>query len=237
MLPLAFCIVPEAAERGRVAAFVKSRGMACSVYGAQYLLEALFEAGLEEDALELMTRDEPRGWLNMVKSGSTVTLEAWDIRYKPNLDWNHAWGAVPVNILPRYVMGVRPLEPGFGKILIRPQVGALEGIQGTVPTIRGPVTVGVRRRGRDEYALSLEIPFNTVARAELPVPPEAGYELSLDDKPIQAAMENGRLVVDGVASGKHRVMWRLKEGACASSDASGNRGIFGRGWLSGFPWF
>lgn len=236
MLPLAFGLVPDA-ERRRVAGFVKSRGLACSVYGAQYLLEALFEAGLEDEALELMTRDEPRGWLNMMKSGSTVTLEAWDIRYKPNLDWNHAWGAAPVNILPRYVMGVRPLEPGFGKILIRPQVGALEGIQGVVPTIRGPVTVGVRQPARGEYVLSFEIPYNTVARVELPLPPEAGFELTLDGKPVQAVTEQGRLVVDDVSSGRHRVMWQSKEGACASSDASGNRGIFGRGWLSGCPWF
>ena len=129
MLPLAFGLVPEA-ERGRVARFVVSRGMACSVYGAQYLLEALFEADQDDTAIHLMTRDEPRSWVNMMKAGSTITLEAWDIMYKPNLDWNHAWGAVPVNIIPRYVMGVRPLEAGFGKTLIRPQVGVAGGDRG-----------------------------------------------------------------------------------------------------------
>jgi hypothetical protein len=93
------------------------------VYGAQYLLEALFEAGLEDDALALMTRDDMRSWLNMLEAGSTITAEAWDIRLKPNEDWNHAWGAVPANIVPRYVLGVRPLEAGFGTLLVRPQVG------------------------------------------------------------------------------------------------------------------
>lgn len=44
MLPLAFGIVPPDCVAD-VAAFVQSRGMACSVSGAQYLLDALFDAG------------------------------------------------------------------------------------------------------------------------------------------------------------------------------------------------
>ncbi|WFO15975.1 family 78 glycoside hydrolase catalytic domain [Cellulophaga baltica 4] len=42
MLPLAFELVPEEHVES-VTAFVKTRGMACSVYGAQYLLEGLFK--------------------------------------------------------------------------------------------------------------------------------------------------------------------------------------------------
>ena len=44
MFPLALGLVPE--ERvASVVEFVKSRGMACSVYGAQYLLEGLYDGG------------------------------------------------------------------------------------------------------------------------------------------------------------------------------------------------
>jgi hypothetical protein len=235
MLPLAFGLVPPE-ERGRVAAFVKSRGMACSVYGAQYLLEALFEAGLEDEAIELMTRDEMRGWVNMMNAGSTITMEAWDIKVKPNLDWNHAWGAAPANILPRFVLGVRPLEPGFSSILIRPQVGSLEGVQGTVPTVRGPVTVGVRREGSRSYKLTVSIPVNATARVELPPLPLAGAALTLDGKRVSAASENGRLVLDNLASGAHTVLWQ-EEGACGSNGASGGRGIFGGGWRAFVPFF
>ncbi len=28
----------------------------------------------------------------MVDTGATITWEAWDQKYKPNQDWNHAWG-------------------------------------------------------------------------------------------------------------------------------------------------
>lgn len=238
MLPLAFGLVPEA-ERGRVAAFVQSRGLACSVYGAQYLLEALFSAGLEDEALTLMSRDDVRSWVNMMRAGSTITLEAWDSRFKPNLDWNHAWGAVPANILPRYVLGVRPYTPGFGKILIRPQPGALEAVQGIVPTVRGAVSVGVRQKAGASYKLTFEIPVNTTARVELPPPGAAGAVLTLDGKKARAALENGRLVLDDLASGKHTVAWQAEgEGAsCGSSSGSGSRRIFGAGWRAWVPFF
>lgn len=41
MLPLAFGIVPEKHQQS-VVDFIKSRGMACSVYGAQYLMDGLY---------------------------------------------------------------------------------------------------------------------------------------------------------------------------------------------------
>ncbi len=235
MLPLAFGLVPES-ERGRVARFTVSRGMACSVYGAQYLLEALFEAGQDDAAIHLMTRDEPRGWVNMMKSGSTIALEAWDILYKPNLDWNHAWGAVPANILPRYVMGVRPLEAGFGKMLIRPQIGSLEAIEGYVPTVRGTVRVGVRQKTGARYAVTVDVPVNTTARVELPWCDGATF--LMDGKAVAAQVEGGRFVVDGVASGRHTLSWQSgEEAACGSSFGGRVRKIASGGWRSWVPFF
>jgi len=209
MFPLAFGIVPEA-ERERVANFVKSRGMACSVYGSQYLLEALFQAGMDDAALSLMTDSGPRSWINMLREGSTISMEAWGIRYKPNLDWNHAWGAAPVNIIARYVLGVRPLTPGFGKVLIRPQTGSLEGVQGTVPTIRGPITVGVRHDRRRCYRLIVEIPANMTARLELPPLQVSDDEVSLDRTTIQPVFKDGYLILDELPSGKHLIVWQKK---------------------------
>lgn len=140
MFMLAFDLVPENRKQ-RVIDFVKSRGMACSVYGAQHLLDALYLNGESDYALELMTAQHDRSWWNMIEAGSTITLEAWDIKYKNNLDWNHAWGAAPANIIPRYVAGVRPLKAGFKKTLIQPQPGNLESFDAKIPTPMGPVIV------------------------------------------------------------------------------------------------
>ena len=121
-----------------------------------------------------MTAEGDRGWLHMMRAGSTMTLEAWDIKYKPNLDWNHAWGAAPANILPRYVLGVRPLAAGFGRILIAPQPGGLKFVEGVCPTIRGPVSVKLDAAAK---RLEVEIPPDVTARIVLPWKPEAPQEV------------------------------------------------------------
>ena len=138
LFPLAFGLVPEK-NRTRVIAFIKQRGMRCSVYAAQYLLEGLYEQGEAQTALELMLADGDRSWKHMLNSGTSITWEAWDNKYKPNQDWNHAWGAAPANILPRYVIGVRPTKPGWSEILIAPQPASLTSLLGKVPSPRGPV--------------------------------------------------------------------------------------------------
>lgn len=140
MFMLAFELVPEDRKKS-VIQFIKSRGMACSVYGAQHLLDGLYLNGEADYALELLTATHDRSWWNMIQEGSTMTLESWGYRYKNNLDWNHAWGAAPANLIPRYLAGVRPLEPGFQKVLIQPQPGSLEFFHSKVPTPLGPVTI------------------------------------------------------------------------------------------------
>lgn len=236
MFPLAFGLVPQS-EQARVANFIKWRGMACSPYGAQYLLEALFQAGEDDAAFHLMTRSDRRSWVNMLNAGSTITMEAWDQMYKQNLGWNHAWGAAPANIIPRFVMGVKPLTPGFGKILIRPQVGTLEAIQGYMPTIHGRITVGVRQKPGHDYRLTFEIPINTIARVE--VPWQANAELRVDGKLLSdVTLEKGRLVLDDLTSGKHTVQWQVqKEQTCESHSGSGVMRILKTGWRNWLPSF
>jgi len=151
MMPLAFGLVPEQ-YRQSVVDFVKSRKMACSVYGAQYLLEGLYLAGEEDYALDLMTSTSDRSWWNMIRSGSTITMEAWDMKYKPNLDWNHAWGAAPANIISRYMWGIKPAVPGYTQVEIRPQLSNLKTSRIKAPTPEGPVIADFRQLD-DEHAI------------------------------------------------------------------------------------
>jgi alpha-L-rhamnosidase len=169
MFSLACDLVP-AQYRASVLRYIESKGMACSVYGAQWLLEGLYEAGEARYALDLMTsRATDRSWPHMIYDvGSTISLEAWDRRYKPNLDWNHAWGAAPANIIMRKVVGIEPLEPGFRKVRIRPQTGRLDHISGRMPTIRGTITVEVDRRQTSRFLLRLTVPANMTAEIHLP---------------------------------------------------------------------
>lgn len=155
MMALAFDLVPEENKK-TVIGFIKSRGMACSVYGAQYLLEGLYRNGEGDYAYSLLTSTSDRSWWNMIRSGSTMTMEAWDMKYKPNSDWNHAWGAAPANIIPGYMWGIFPAVPGFKRVVIKPQLGNIKYSKIKVPTIRGPIAAEFRDNGKSkQYKITL----------------------------------------------------------------------------------
>lgn len=190
MFAVDFGLVPEQ-HMEKVLKFIKSRGMASSVYGSQFLLESLYTAGADDYALSLLCSGDIRSWYNMIRVGSTLTLEAWDNKFKPNQDWNHAWGAAPANILPRKLMGVEPLTPGFGKVAIKPQVGNLSYAEALVPTIRGGVKVIVRNTLK-EYVLKVEIPANMKAAVYLPIR-EGARSISCNGKKLKVAGGEGKL--------------------------------------------
>ncbi len=141
--------------------------MNCGPYGAQFVIDSLITAGDADAAIALMTNDTDRGWLHMLHLGATITMEAWDAKYKGNLTWNHAWGAAPANLIPRKLMGVEPLAPGFAKIRIHPQLGPLADAELKLPTIRGTVSVRVYR-DKNDVSMDVTIPANMSAEVFVP---------------------------------------------------------------------
>jgi alpha-L-rhamnosidase len=196
LFPLAFGLVP-AEHVQTVLKHVGKRGMACSVYAAQYLMDALFSNGAEALALELMTARGDRSWKHMVESGTTITWEAWDQKYKPNQDWNHAWGAAPANLLPRYILGAEPLTPGWKQTRIRPQTGPLTSAKGKIPTPSGPIEVEWNNGASFEMKLSL--PKNIRAKLDLPASPSSKGVI-LNGKPAVAKRVGNRWLVDEMVS-------------------------------------
>ncbi len=209
MLPLAFGIVPES-RRAKVVEFVKSRGMACSVYGAQYLMDALFDAGEADDAYALMLAPGGRSWRHMAEDvGTTMTLEAWDQKDKPNQDWNHPWGAAPANIIPRKLMGVEPIEPGFRTVRIRPRPGPLRTASLDLPTIRGPIHVDFNA-SPESFVIGVEIPANVRAEVHVPAGARADDVVEVDGTPRPARREGDALIVAPIGSGEHRIARRSR---------------------------
>lgn len=206
MFPLAFGLVPSG-KRPEVVGFIRSRGMACSVYASQFLMDALYGAGEADYALYLLTKSDDRSWYNMIRLGSTISLEAWDNLYKPNQDWNHAWGAAPANIIPRRLMGVQPLEAGFETVRICPQVGSLEWAEATVPTIRGTIGVKVENKP-DMYRLTVTVPANMDAEVYLPLP-SGRYQVHVNDTKVKPRRVKGEpfVYVGKVGSGTYT--WEL----------------------------
>ncbi len=125
-------------------------------------MEALYNGGADDYALELMIATHDRSWYNMIKVGSTITMEAWDMKYKPNSDWNHAWGAAPANIIPRYMWGIQPKIPGFGVVSIHPQMGSLKNSSIVVPTIKGQIKGDYKKVNNLLTQYFIELPANMV---------------------------------------------------------------------------
>ncbi len=201
MMPLAFGLVPEE-HMASVVDYVKSRGMACSVYGAQFLMDGLYNAGESDYALDLLTDTSDRSWYNMIKIGSTITLEAWDNKYKNNLDWNHAWGAVPANVIPRGLWGIKPKTPGFGVATIKPQMSKLKSSEIEVPTVRGAIKGKYTYNGARLQTYEIEIPGNMVA--EFSLNGLDGKDLIHNGKKVPSAFDSIRL-----APGKHVIQLKI----------------------------
>ncbi len=202
LFPLAFGLVPEEYERS-VVDYIRSRGMACSVYAAQFLLDGLYDMAEGDYALHLLTKDDIRSWRNMIRAGATITFEAWDNSFKPNQDWNHAWGAAPADIIPMRLVGVRPLTPSAATIEVRPQTASLRHVTAAVPTIRGTVEVDIDRTD-NLYRMRVNIPANTDARILLPAP-DHKYILRRDGRRIHPRKSGNGAFVDAgtVASGEY----------------------------------
>ncbi|OHB53369.1 MAG: hypothetical protein A2Y10_16435 [Planctomycetes bacterium GWF2_41_51] len=53
----------------------------------------------------------------------------------------HGWAAGPTAWLPRHVLGIEPLKPGYAEIQIKPWLGGLEWAKGNIPTEFGNIEV------------------------------------------------------------------------------------------------
>ena len=202
LFPLAFGLVPDQYKES-VVNYVKSKWMGCGVYAANYLMEGLYNAEQGSYALELMTNDSDRGWLNMIRTGATMTTEAWDLKYDPqDLSWSHAWSASPAHIIPRRIMGVQPAEPGFGKIIIKPQPGDLKWAKLKLPSIHGEIEVDLSKDEGSYFNLSTTIPANTTAKVYLPKLSDK-YKLTVDGKIAHATSTEGNWIIIDSPSGSH----------------------------------
>lgn len=197
---LAFGLISRQ-QSAPVLAFIHSRGMACSVYGAQFLLDALYKVNDQAYAQQLLTSMEKRSWFNMLREGASMTMESWGQEYKPNQDWNHAWGTAPANVLVRYLAGVQPLTPGYGVVQIKPQPGTVEQVALQYTTIRGKISVRFENK-TDRFLLEVHLPGNTPGRVCLPfATPHA--TVTMNGKKVKAWFAEGYYEVRNVPPGKH----------------------------------
>ena len=165
-----------------------------SPFWSFYALLSLMEAGRAEAALEVIRVC----WGLMLDFGATSCWEMWD----RHTSLCHGWSAAPAMILPAYILGVRPLAPGFRRFKIRPRCCDLEWARGRVPTPSGAIRVAWRRE-EDAW------------RCDLTAPPETSGRFKWDTRangPVRTMELDGERVAPNrsfaIRPGKHTITAR-----------------------------
>jgi hypothetical protein len=141
-------------------------------------------------------------WLNQIRQGATTTMESWTVAEKGNLTWSHPWMAFALQLIIRWLLGVRALAAGFARVLIQPQLGGLAWARGVVPTARGAVTVSAAQtldaaQLPTSFELNLTVPGAVNATACLPLPAcGAGAVVRVDGAAVQGAVQGDYACVE-----------------------------------------
>ena len=145
-------------------------------------MQARAEAGDMEGALEIIRKY----WGAMLDFGATTFWEDFDLPWTDNAapidepvpsgkkdihgDYGkfcykqfrhslcHGWASGPTWFLSRYVLGIRILEPGCKKLLIKPCMESLDHVKGKYPTPYGAVTVEHTKDALGNIATTVDAP-------------------------------------------------------------------------------
>ena len=131
-----------------------------SPYMERYILDALSEMGYMAQA---QSRIKLR-YSDMVNADYSTLWEFWDRNAGTS---NHAWSGGPLLTMSEYMAGVKPIEAGYNKYLVKPQLGSLTAINCTVPSVKGDINV-VINKSDDTFNLILTSPASTTAKVAIP---------------------------------------------------------------------
>jgi hypothetical protein len=130
-----------------------------SPYFNAYLLDAMASLGHRREALDWIRQY----WGGMLDEGATSFWENYDLRWpksNPHLSLQadgtsgyfvslaHGWSAGPTTWLTENILGITPLDPGYGTVDIHPDLLDLAWAYGAVPTPHGLIKINVdKQRG------------------------------------------------------------------------------------------
>lgn len=101
-----------------------------TIYFTHYLFEAYRVLGRMDAFFERL-----KLWDDLVHQGLKTTIEMPE----PTRSDCHAWGAHPLFHYYATIAGIRPVQPGFSVIDVKPQLMHLERVEGVLPHPRGKI--------------------------------------------------------------------------------------------------
>ena len=156
--------------------------------GVKHLFEVLTEFDRSDVAYRLLKQDTYPGWLYNVSKGANTIWEAWDT-WKPGVGWqDHSLNHFNFGAVGEWMYsgmgGIKPLEPGFRKISIEPQIDKeIKFVNASYNSIQGKI-VSNWLIENNTLSIKMEIPANTSANVTLPINPKLKYTITESGKSI-----------------------------------------------------
>ncbi|MCM1542982.1 MAG: glycoside hydrolase family 78 protein [Blautia sp.] len=118
----------------RLVSMLRRDGIQTGFFATEHLLPLLAEHGESRLAFDLLLQENCPGWMYQIDRGATTIWERWDA-IRPDgtvneesqngdnmVSFNHyAFGSVG-EFYYRYILGIRPMEPGYSRIRVAPFV-------------------------------------------------------------------------------------------------------------------
>lgn len=179
----ALAVLSGLADKGKydVITSVLTKVKNSSPYMEYYVLEALCKMEKYSVAKSRMLQR----YKGMIKKDYSTLWEFWD---KNQGTLNHAWSGGPLVILSKYYAGIRPVEAGYRKYIIKPQMTVSKQYSCVVPSVNGCIRINAKLTGK-AFVLDAAVPKNLTA--VLYIPYRNGQTVTLGGSVIY---ENDRFV-------------------------------------------
>ena len=158
-----------------IAAIAKRDGhVSTGMVTTHLLLPTLSKIGRTDAAYQLLAKTTCPSWGYFLKMGATSMWERWDAKTEAGFNagemnsYNHGNLGTCTEWFYRSVLGIASSEPGFGKLLLKPEPGGnLSWAKGYYDSPRGRIGSSWKIDG-PKFSWEIQIPANTTATVHVP---------------------------------------------------------------------
>jgi alpha-L-rhamnosidase len=201
LLALAFDLMPAALRRrafAHLVDLVEIRGghLSTGFIGTPLLLPVLTRFRRTDLAYRFLLQEDYPSWLYTVRNGATTMWERWNSYTR-----EHGFGPVGMNSFNHYaygavgewiygvIGGIRPLAPGFKRILFAPEPGGgITSADTSLRTPQGTAACRWRLRGR---TMTVDVTVPEGATSEIRLPGEKSMRAGPGNRRFTAKLRQG----------------------------------------------
>lgn len=158
-------------------------------YSTPYMEKYVLDALIKMDRMDLAQSRIKSRYSAMVQSDESCSTlwEMWDLQSGSN---NHGWAGGPLINMSRDMAGIAPTSPGYTSWTFKPDLGSLNKIDCTVPTVKGSIHTKIIKDNSGDTS-------NFNAEINVPDQTQAEFVLPCDNPDYSSVQINGKTVFSG----------------------------------------